>query len=449
MAATIKIKNSSTASAVPTSSDLVQGELAVNVTDKRIFTENASGTVVELGTNPSSITLPAGSASAPTLLASGDTNTGIFFPAADTVGISTGGTERARVDSAGNMGLGVTPSAWSGSGRLALQLGGSTASYIIANSLLVAGANNFYNGTQNTYIANGFATQYQQTSGAHQWLTAASGTAGNTISFTQAMTLDASGNLGVGITSPSEKLDVAGVVQSKAADNAARLAVKDTNSGGATAYLNAAFSGAGTPAVQVETNHPLLFITNNTERARIDSSGAFLLGTTTKIDNGSVFQSPSTATPLNAYRADSTGANGAFGVYSDVGGTKTVRAYIKNDGGLANYSANNVNLSDENLKKDIVLAGNYLAKICAIPVKNFRYKDQSESEDITLGVIAQDVLAVAPELVSQEGFGTSEDGKENYLSVYQTDLQYALMKAIQELKAIVDAQAVEIAALKG
>ncbi len=56
MTTTIITKNSSTASAVPTSSDLVQGELAVNVTDKRIFTENASATIVELGTNPSSIT---------------------------------------------------------------------------------------------------------------------------------------------------------------------------------------------------------------------------------------------------------------------------------------------------------------------------------------------------------------------------------------------------------
>ena len=56
MTTTIITKNSSTASAVPTSSDLVQGELAVNVTDKRLFTENASATIVELGTNPSSIT---------------------------------------------------------------------------------------------------------------------------------------------------------------------------------------------------------------------------------------------------------------------------------------------------------------------------------------------------------------------------------------------------------
>jgi hypothetical protein len=50
MAATIKIKNSSTASAVPTTGDLVQGELAVNVTDKKLFTKNSAGAIVELST---------------------------------------------------------------------------------------------------------------------------------------------------------------------------------------------------------------------------------------------------------------------------------------------------------------------------------------------------------------------------------------------------------------
>jgi hypothetical protein len=53
MATTIVTKNSSTASAVPTAAQLVQGELAVNVADKRIFTENNAGAIVELGTNPS------------------------------------------------------------------------------------------------------------------------------------------------------------------------------------------------------------------------------------------------------------------------------------------------------------------------------------------------------------------------------------------------------------
>ena len=48
MSSTIITKNSSTASAVPATGDLVQGELAVNVTDKKIFTKNASGTVVRI-----------------------------------------------------------------------------------------------------------------------------------------------------------------------------------------------------------------------------------------------------------------------------------------------------------------------------------------------------------------------------------------------------------------
>jgi hypothetical protein len=56
MANTIITKNSATATAVPTAGQLVQGELAVNVTDKRLFTENSGGTVVELGVNPSSVT---------------------------------------------------------------------------------------------------------------------------------------------------------------------------------------------------------------------------------------------------------------------------------------------------------------------------------------------------------------------------------------------------------
>ena len=57
MATKIVTKNSSTASAVPTASDLVQGELAVNVADKRLFTEDNGGSIVELGTNPSTLTV--------------------------------------------------------------------------------------------------------------------------------------------------------------------------------------------------------------------------------------------------------------------------------------------------------------------------------------------------------------------------------------------------------
>jgi hypothetical protein len=65
MSNTIVIKNSSTTTAVPASGDLVQGELAVNVTDKKIFTKNASGTIVtlvDLDTSSASSTSAAASA---------------------------------------------------------------------------------------------------------------------------------------------------------------------------------------------------------------------------------------------------------------------------------------------------------------------------------------------------------------------------------------------------
>lgn len=70
---TVIIKNSSTASAVPATGDLVQGELAVNVTDKKIFTKNASGTIVtlvDLDTSASNATAAASSASAASTSAS-------------------------------------------------------------------------------------------------------------------------------------------------------------------------------------------------------------------------------------------------------------------------------------------------------------------------------------------------------------------------------------------
>jgi hypothetical protein len=49
MATTIVLKNSSTAGSVPTTGQLVQGEVAVNVTDRKLFTKTSTGTVVEIG----------------------------------------------------------------------------------------------------------------------------------------------------------------------------------------------------------------------------------------------------------------------------------------------------------------------------------------------------------------------------------------------------------------
>jgi hypothetical protein len=145
---------------------------------------------------------------------------------------------------------------------------------------------------------------------------------------------------------------------------------------------------------------------------------------------------------------NTAGGGNAYNFYNTNATNNGYRFYVKVDGGIANYQANDLNLSDQRLKKDISDAGSYLEKICSIPVRTFRYKDQSDSL-LTLGVIAQEVEKVAPELVNNDGFGDTPDDGVPLKTIYQTDLQYALMKCIQELKADLDATKAELAALKG
>jgi hypothetical protein len=124
----------------------------------------------------------------------------------------TNNTSVLTADSSGNLGLGVTPSAWT-SNRKVVAIGGTVAAINYA-ALYGQNAYNCYtDGTNYLYQTTTYAGQFNfnlDTAGAFSWRLAASGTAGNAITFTQAMTLDASGRLGIGTTSPTSRLSVNG-----------------------------------------------------------------------------------------------------------------------------------------------------------------------------------------------------------------------------------------------
>jgi hypothetical protein len=253
----IQLYYSTTAAAVPVNTNLANGELAINITDGKLYYKNNSGVVTLLSTagqwistgsdiyystgnvgigtsSPASaldvkaanagqgirLTSTTGtngvsykaSNSAGNLYFGIDTSAGgsfgtanaglIWYDAAQPLIFGTNNVKQATLDSAGNLGLGVTPSAWrTDFNARSLQLNNASFSTFNDDSLYVA-QNGYLSSTGWKYTSTRAATLYTQNAGVHAWSTAASGTAGNAISFTQVLGINASGALGVG-SSPS------------------------------------------------------------------------------------------------------------------------------------------------------------------------------------------------------------------------------------------------------
>jgi hypothetical protein len=347
------------------------GVLALQTNGTTAVTVDASQNVTLAGTLTATgvTTVQAGTAALPAITTTGDTNTGIFFPAADTIAFAEGGTEAMRIDSSANVGIGTSSAI-------------STAK-----------------------------TSIKQASG---------GGAGSTQLHLE---------------------------QSNSTDG---YDLKCDSADGALAFLRYASGSA-------------------TERARIDASGYVLVNKTSATTYGGIF--------AQAYTSNTSGqkwlqvwdstvsagsCQGLYVTYSAATPNATANEFIfctdqsaqrfvaRSNGGLANYSANNANLSDRREKINFAPAKSYIDVICAIPVQTFNYIDQNIEDDdgLTLGVVAQDVQAVAPELVSESDWSLEKDGSKMRLSIYQTDLQYALMKCIQEQQALITALTARITALE-
>jgi hypothetical protein len=239
-------------------------------------------------TGSATVEFADGSASTPSITNDGDTNTGIFFPAADTIAFSEGGTEAMRLDSAGNMGLGVTPSAWGLGKAIEVGYAGNGVWGVASSGDMRLTANAYYNGTNYIYNTTNPAAYFRVANGQYYWNIAASGTAGNTISFTQAMTLDASGNLSIGTTSSGTRLEVHGAAAGSSF-NALRIANTDTTASSPVTMLFQSADDATlrnratmTSGSDGSNNGYLAFSTRLSgslaERARITSGGDLLVG---------------------------------------------------------------------------------------------------------------------------------------------------------------------------
>jgi hypothetical protein len=334
----------------------------------------------------------------------------------------------------GNLGLGVTPRAWAGGYKSFDITGpGAIASTASGDTFTQVANGAWFNGTNWIYQYTGVgAARYQMTGpsggGNHSWHVAASGTAGNAISFTQAMTLDASGQLLLGGTSldnPQSWGRIAQVINS--GTNGAAISVKDANN----EFNIATYSSS------------LIIADGVTERARITSGGAMGVNRTNPESYGQF-----------AVRWDptATSVNNAVGISVDVANntTNAIFAQWVNENGNGIGSITRVaqtnavvynTTSDHRLKSNIEDAAPVLEKLMSVQVRQYDWTEGDLHQDY--GFVAQELEPVLSGIVTK---GKTEE------DIWQLDysrLTPHLLKAIQEQQAIITQLTARITALEG
>jgi hypothetical protein len=377
----------------------------VKITDLLAYTDAASTDVLPIVDISNNVTkkisisdllkaTPLGSAAAPAIAIDGDPNTGIYSPGADTLAFVEGGTEAMRIDSSGRLLVGTSTAFGSGvndSNYSLVQIRGNTG---------------------------GAGSEGRLTLG--NTTASASIVAGNDLG--SIWFADGSGG------------------------DYARILAEADGAGGSSDYpgrlvFSTTADGASSP----------------TERMRISQNGNTLCRTNANNNNATLTVASDSTTGFTDAIVDvifgvssPNNTTARFAVFRD---TTTVRAEIRSDGGLANFSANNVNLSDRNAKKDIVPAAGTWNYLKEWEIVNFRYKDQPDDADLNMGVIAQQVAESCPEVITvfQEAKEATEDqpAREQQLGVKDQQMMWMAIKALQEAQSRIETLEAKVAALEG
>jgi hypothetical protein len=350
---------------------------------------------------------------------------------------SNGTTTAVTVDTAQNVGVGATPSAW-GSTAKAVQLPSGCAIARLGDGDVVVTQNAYFDNPNFKYASTtGVGSSvYRQIDGAHRWSYAASGTAGNNITFTEAMRIDTSGNVGIGTSSPTGKLTV-----SKAGAEGIEFIPGGTSNVSTTQYYNR--SGAAYTANSQDASYHSWLI-SGAEKARIDSSGNLLVGGTAATNAAKVESFFNGATQNGIVANDTASASGTTFFMCSLNGTNI--GTIGRVGATSSVIYNTT--SDQRLKSNIEDAAPVLEKLMGVPVRQYDWTEGDLHQDY--GFVAQEIEPLLSGVVTK--------GKEDE-DMWQMDysrLTPHLVKAIQEMKAIIDTQAstitqlqADVAALKG
>jgi hypothetical protein len=264
---------------------------------------------------------------------------------------------------------------------------------------------------------------------------------------TTAVTIDTSQNVGIGTSSPSAKLDVNGFINTSqylkfgSSSNLlyqSATTVVSLQIGTTPSYL-AFVDSSGSPTIS-GPGGVLAFGTggSNTERMRIDSSGSLAIGTSSALGKMSIYWNNTTQQGFTL-QASTTTFNGSPIVFFNSSGG--LSGFIGQTSTTVTYNTS----SDYRLKENVLPMTGALDKVIALKPVTYKWKvDGSDGQ----GFIAHELQAIVPDCVTGEKDAVNEDGSIKPQGIDTSFLVATLTAAIQEMKAIIDAQSARITALE-